>query len=116
MTAWVRGAGGQAAVEVAALLPVVVAVGLAGAQALAAVAAHEAAGAAAEAGAIALGRGEDARAAALGTFARSERSRAAVVVRGRVVRVRVRPVALLPGVAAGLTAAVAADAGPDSRS
>jgi hypothetical protein len=115
VTGWLRDVGGQAAVEVAALLPVVVAAGLAGAQVLAAVAAHEQAGAAAEAGAIALGRGEDGRAAALAVFDRGARSRAAVEVRGRVVRVRLRPAVLVPGVAGRLTASVVADAGPAAR-
>ena len=55
---------GQAAVELLGVVPLVVAVGLAGAQLLAAAAARERAGAAAVAGAIALGRGADVRAAA----------------------------------------------------
>ena len=104
---------GQAAVELLGLIPLVVAVGLGAVQLLLAYAAHEQAGAAAEAGAIALGRGEDAPAAARRVVGDAFAARGAVVVRGRVVRVRLRPAAVLPGVAGRLVADVAADAGPD---
>lgn len=94
--------------EAVALLPVVVAVGLAAGQVVAGFAAWEQAGSAAEAGAIALGRGQDVRTA----VRRASGPRPSVAVRGRVVTVRVRPVVLLPGVGRLLEASVSADAGP----
>ena len=106
------GERGQAAVELLGIVPLLVAVGLAVGQLLMAAAAHEQAGAAAEAGAIALGRGGEPAAAARRVVGAGFAARGSVVVRGRVVRVRLRPASLLPGVAALLTAEVEADAGP----
>ncbi|MEP6954849.1 MAG: hypothetical protein ABI950_12390 [Solirubrobacteraceae bacterium] len=102
---------GQASVELVAVLPLVVGVGLAAGQLLAAGAAREAAAGAAEAGAVALLQGRDARSAAGDALPGWARNRSAVDVAGRRVRVRVRPRAVLPGLA-GLTGAdESADAG-----
>ena len=103
---------GQASVELVALLPLLVAVALAAGQLLAFGAAREAAGQAAGAGAIALLRGGDAAAAARAAVPGWSRERVAVRVRGRQVRVRLRPVVLVPGVGDLLVARAAADAGP----
>lgn len=103
---------GQATVEVAALLPLVVLVALAAAQLLAAGAAAELAGHAAEAGAVALLQGGDARAAARKAVPGWSRRRMDVRLRGRHVSVRLRPPAALPGLAKLLTATRDADAGP----
>lgn len=107
-----RGERGQASVELLGVVPLVVAVGLATAQLLAVAAAHEQAGAAAVAGAIALGRGEEASRAARRVVGPGFATRGTVVVRGRVVRVRLRPASVVPGAAGLLTAEVEADAGP----
>lgn len=104
---------GQATVELVALLPLLIAVALAAGQALAAGVAHELAGQAAQAGAMALVQGDgDAAAAARDALPGWSRDRVRVVVRGRRVRVVVRPVAVLPGLAGRLTADRTADAGP----
>lgn len=103
--------GGQAAVEVVALLPLVVAVALAILQALAAGLASELAAHAAHDGAVALAEGRDAAGAARAALPGWARSRVAVALRGRRVQVRVTPPALLPGLAARLAATATADAG-----
>lgn len=105
--------GGQASVELVALLPLLVAVALAAGHVLAAGAAHELAGHAAEAGAIALLRGGDPREAARAALPAWSRRRVEVRVRGRAVRVRLEPVALVPGAADLLAAVATADAGPE---
>jgi hypothetical protein len=109
-----RGGGqtGQATVELVALLPLVVVVGLAAGQLLAAGAARELAGNAAEAGAAAMLQGGDARGAARAALPGWSRQRAELRVDGRRVRVRLVPRAVLPGLASRLTATVTADAGP----
>lgn len=107
-----RGDAGQASVELVAMLPLLVAIALAGAHVLAAGAARELAGHAAEAGAIAVLRGGDAHDAARGALPRWSRRGLDVRVRGRAVRVRVEPLAVVPGVADLLAATVTADAGP----
>lgn len=103
---------GQASVELVALLPLLVAVALSVGQLLAFGAAREAAGQAAGAGAIALLRGGDAAAAARSAVPGWSRERVAVRVRGRQVRVRLRPMVVVPGLGDGLVARAAADAGP----
>lgn len=107
-----RREAGQASVELVAALPIVAAVVLALLQLLAAGAAREGAGHAAQAGATALLRGEDPRDAARSSLPGWGRRGMTVVVRGRSVRVRVRPRTLLPGLAGPLTATSTAHAGP----
>jgi hypothetical protein len=108
----IRSAHGQASVELVAMAPLVVAVALAVGQLLAAGAAHELAGHAAEAAAIALGRGEDARAAARAALPGWSRDRLDVAVHGRRVTTTVHPLPLVPPLANRLESSVTADAGP----
>jgi len=105
---------GQAAVELVALLPLVVAVALALLQALAAGVAGEMAGHAAHVGAVAIAEGRDGAAAARAALPSWARSRLRVDVRGENVRVEVTPPTLLPGIARQLAADASADAGPRS--
>lgn len=105
-------AGGQATVEIVGILPLAVLVALATGQLLAAGAAAELAGHAAEAGAAAVIQGRDPRAAARDALPGWSSARVAVRVRDREVRVRVRPLTLIPGLADELAATVTADAGP----
>jgi hypothetical protein len=102
---------GQSTVELVAMLPLLVAVALAVAQVLAAGAASEFAGHAAEAGAIALLQGGDPARAARDAVPGWSRSRLDVRVRGRSVRVVVRPAPLVPPLASLLTARAEASAG-----
>lgn len=104
--------GGQATVEVVALLPLVVLVALAIGQLLAAGAAREAAGNAAEAGAVAILQGGDPAAAARAALPGWSRDRTVLRVRGRRVEVRVRPRTVVPVLASRLEAEAVADAGP----
>jgi hypothetical protein len=103
---------GQASVELVAILPLVVVVALAVAQLLAAGAAIELAGHAAEAGAVAVLEGGDATAAARRSVPGWSARHMRVRVSGRRVEVRLRPVALVPGVGSLLEADGRADAGP----
>jgi hypothetical protein len=105
---------GQASVELVAVLPLAVVVALAAGQALAAGAAFEMAGHAAEAGAVALVQDADPGQAARESVPGWSSGRMEVVVRGRRVTVRLRPVAILPGVASLLEREAVADAGPAS--
>ncbi len=104
---------GQAAVELVALLPLIVAVALGVLQALAAGIAAELAGHAAQSAAVAIAEGRDGVAAARAALPGWARSRLRVEVRGTHVRVRVTPPSLLPGLGDRLAASAAADAGPD---
>jgi hypothetical protein len=106
------GCGGQATVEVVGILPLAVLVALAAGQLLAAGAAAELAGHAAQAGAAAIIQGLDPRAAARDALPGWSSARVEVRVRDREVRVRVRPLTLIPGLADELAATVIADAGP----
>lgn len=106
------GEAGQASVELVGVLPVCLAVALAGGQLLAAGAAREAAGAAAQAGAMALVQGGDAAEAARRAVPGWSRERLVVTVDGRRVRVRVLPRSVVPGAARLLVATRVADAGP----
>jgi hypothetical protein len=106
------GERGQASVELVALLPVAALVAMAAGQLLAAGQARELAGNAAGAGAIALLQDADPRDAAHAALPGWSRERVTLRVDGRRVVVRLRPRAVLPGLAHRLTAAVAADAGP----
>jgi hypothetical protein len=99
-----RGASGQAAVELVALLPLVLVIALVALSVVAAHSADEQAGAAAEAAALALIQGGDPHAAAVAALPRH--ARATVVIAGRTVHVHVRPrlPLPLPGVAERLAA------------
>src|SRR5829696_7854677 len=108
------GSGGQAAIEVVALLPLVAAVALAVLQALAAGLASELADHAAQSAAVAIGQGRDGEGAARASLPGWARDRLSVEVRGTRVRVRLTPPALLPGVAELIAATATADAGPSA--
>jgi hypothetical protein len=103
---------GQASVELVALMPLLLAAALATGQLLAAGAARELAGGAAGAGAMALLQGGDPARAARAAVPGWAHAHVDVDVDGRAVRVRLRPAAVLPGLARPLTASATADAGP----
>jgi len=105
---------GQAAVELVALLPLLVTVALGVLQGLAAGVAAELADHAAENAAIALARGADPAAAARAAVPGWSGGRVEVAVRGRRVGVRIVPPALVPGLGERLAARAVADAGPAS--
>ena len=106
-------AAGQAAVELVALLPLLVAVALAILQALAAGVALELAGHAAQSGAVALAEGRDGAAAARASLPGWARSRVRVELNGTQLRVHVTPPSPIPGIGERLTASATADAGRD---
>jgi hypothetical protein len=109
----IRSAGGQATVELVGALPLAVLVALAAGQLLAAGAARELAGNAAEAGAVAILQGIEPLDASRAALPGWSKDRVHVQVADRRVRVRLRPVAVIPGVADRLAATVVADAGPE---
>ena len=109
---WSRREGGQASVELVALLPLAALIALAIGQLLAAGSARELAGNAAEAGAAALLQGADPTAAARAALPGWSRARTTVHVAGRRVEVRVRPRTVVPLLAERLEASATADAGP----
>jgi hypothetical protein len=90
-----RGERGQAALELLALLPLLLAVALAAAQLLVVGYASVLAGNAAEAAALALAGGDDPRAAAHEALPGWSRTRARLSVAGGHVQVRLRPPTLL---------------------
>ena len=94
-----RSQRGQATLELLGLLPVLLAVALAGAQLLAVGYASVLAGNAAEAAALALARGGDPRAGAREALPGWSRTRARVSVAGGEVRIQLRPPALVRSVA-----------------
>ena len=96
------------------MLPVLIAVALAIGHVLSAEAARELAGHAAEAAAIAVVRGADPKEAARAALPEWSHDRLDVAVRGRAVRVRLRPLAAVPGVADALATTATADAGPEA--
>jgi len=106
---------GQASVELVVLTPLLASVVLAVAQLLAAGAASELAAHASQAGAVALLQGEDPQAAARAAVPRWSRDRMDITVRGRTVRVRLRPPSPIPGMGDLLVASSRADAGPAPR-
>jgi hypothetical protein len=108
-----RSQGGQASVELVALLPLVLVIGIAIMSLLAARSAAGQAAAAAHAGAMALIQDEDAQAAALAALPSPVRGRAEIAVRGRRVEVTIRPPASLPFADRALAATAAANAGPE---
>src|SRR3954449_11429790 len=106
------GERGQATVELVALLPLMLAMALAGATVLAGHAAGEQAGQAAEAGAIVLLQGGDPQSAARRALPESARNRATIeITRGRV-DVHLRPRVPIAALARPLTAHATAAAGP----
>jgi hypothetical protein len=105
----VTGEHGQATVELAALLPLVLVIALAGYALLSSLAAGEQSGVAAEAGAIALLQDRDPAAAARSAL--PPKTHAAVRVSGRAVTVTVHP--RVPLVARLLRTRVTAHAGPE---
>jgi hypothetical protein len=109
-----RAPSGQASVELVALLPLALVVGLAIFSVIAAQASDEQAGEAAEAAALALLQGDDARAAATAALPHGARRRAIVTIDGRHVHVHVRPRLPLPipGLGEQLAGDARTDAGP----
>ena len=93
---------GQASVELLGLLPLLLVVALAAAQALAVGYSSVLAGNAAEAAALALAGGGDPEAAARPALPGWSRKRLEVAVKGGDVRVRLRPPVLLPPLAGEL--------------
>ncbi|HYV16490.1 MAG TPA: hypothetical protein VE972_10770 [Conexibacter sp.] len=108
------GERGQAAVELVALVPVVLTVALGALQGLAAGLADELADHAAENAAVALAQGRDAAVAARAAVPDWTHGRVDVVVHGTRVRVRVTPPSLLPGIGGVLAGSATADVGPAS--
>ena len=110
-----RGEGGQASLEIVILAPLLVVLGLAAAQLLAAGAAGELADHAVEAAAVAVLQGADPEAAARDALPGWSRERVMVRVQGRRVHVRLEPPSPIPGLAQLLVASREADAGPAPR-
>jgi len=108
-----RAERGQATLELLGLLPVLLAVALAGAQLLAIGYSSVLAGNAAEAGALALAGGGDPSAGARTALPGWSRAHASVSVLGGGVRVRLRPPSLLPSLAEQLE--VSASAAVEAR-
>jgi pilus assembly protein CpaE len=106
-----RGEGGQATIELVALLPALAAVAMAILQLLAAGATAEYAGHAAEAGALALLQERDPVQAVRDSLPSWSRRRVTVRVLGRRVRVRLRPPALVPVMSDVLASSAEARAG-----
>lgn len=111
----VRSQTGQASVELVAVLPLLAAVALGILQLLAAGAAAEVADGAAEAGAVALLQDRDPRTAVRESLPGWSRDRSSVTVRGRRVRVEVRPRGPVAALTRRLVAVATADAGPEPR-
>jgi hypothetical protein len=105
------GQRGQATVEALGALPIVLGVAFAAAQLLATGVASVLADHAAEAGAVALLEGGDAAVAARASLPGWAEDRVTVAVRGRVVRVRLRPPAAAAAVGKALEQTAEADAG-----
>jgi hypothetical protein len=110
-----RGEAGQASIELVALLPLTLIVGLAILTLLAARAASGQAAAAAQAGAMALIQDTDAGDAARAALPRAARRRATIDVHGRAITVTVRPHTELGFLANALSATASANAGPEPR-
>ncbi len=105
------GQKGQAAIEVVALLPLLLAAGLVVMQLLIAGATAEYAGQAAEAGAVALLQDHDPSAAARSSIPSWTGRDVHVRIHGRKVTVRLRPRSLLPAVGDLLATTADANAG-----
>jgi hypothetical protein len=106
-----RGDGGQSTVEVVALLPLIALVAFAALQALAAGLAAELADHAAEAGAVAILEGADPHKAARHAIPGWTGARVDVGVHDKLVRVRVRPPAVMEGIGDLLASTAEARAG-----
>jgi hypothetical protein len=111
----VRGEAGQSSVELVALLPLVLILGVAILTLLAARAASGQASAAAQAGAMALIQEADPREAAREALPPDARGRATIHVEGRTITVTVRPRTRVGFLAGTLSATVTANAGPEPR-
>jgi uncharacterized protein (UPF0333 family) len=109
------GSRGQASVELVALLPLVLIIGVAVLTLLAARAASGQAAAAAQAGAMALIQDADAREAARDALPSDARRRATIRLDGRKVTVTVRPQTRIGFLGDALSATVSANAGPEPR-
>ncbi len=112
LPALLRCRSGQSAVELVAVLPLIVAVALGILQALAAGLAENLAGHAAQSGAVAVAEGRDGERAAREALPGWARARVRVELHGTRVRVRVTPPSLVPGLGGRLAATASADAGP----
>lgn len=110
-----RGEAGQASIELVALLPLTLIVGMAIMTLLAARAASGQAAAAAQAGAMAVLQDADARAAARAALPPRARGRATIDLHGRAISVTVRPESRLGFLAGALSATATASAGPGPR-
>jgi hypothetical protein len=108
-----RAESGQSSVELIALLPLALIVGLALMSLLAARSAAGQAAAAAHAGAMALIQEADASEAARAALPAPARDRAQITVRGRRVEVTVHPPARLPFLDRTFASTAAAHAGPE---
>jgi len=106
---------GQASIELVALLPLTLLIGLGILTLLASHAASGQAAAAAQAGAMALIQDADAREAARAALPGAARRRATISVDGRAITVTVRPETQLGFLANALSATASADAGPEPR-
>jgi len=104
---------GQAAVELLALIPLVLVAALAAAAILAQEGARERAGEAAHAGAMAVLQGDDPLTAAREALPEQVRREARIAIAGRRVTVTVASPRLLQHLLPDLTARASADAGPD---
>jgi hypothetical protein len=109
------GEAGQASVELVALLPLTLIVGVAILTLLAARAASGQATAAAQAGAMALIQDADAREAARAALPADARERSTIRLDGREVTVTVRPATRVGFLAGTLSATSSASAGPEPR-
>lgn len=105
---------GQSTVEVVALLPVILAVGMAVAAVLSAGSAERAAGSAAEAGALAVLQEREPRQAVRAALEGWPRRSTRIRITGARVTVEVRPRIPVPSLARMLVARSSADAGPRS--
>jgi hypothetical protein len=113
---WARAESGQSSVELVALLPLALVVGLAILSLLAARSTAGQAAAAAHAGAMALIQDADPAQAARVALPGPARNRAEVTVRGRRVEVTVSPPAHLPFLDGTLASTATAHAGPEPSS
>ena len=111
----IPGDRGQASVELVALLPLTLIVGIAIMAVLAARAAAGDAAAAAQAGAMALIQDGNPREAARDALSGDARRRARIELRGRSVIVTVRPPSALPFLGDAFAATASAHAGPEPR-
>jgi hypothetical protein len=108
-----RAEHGQSSVELVALLPLTLVIGVAIMTLLAAQSAAGEAAAAAQAGAMALIQDADATAAARAALPAPARRRAEIKVNGRRITVSVRPATQPPFLASALRSTVSAAAGPE---